>query len=188
MSSPRPGAALHADALAVLRGWTPPAADQALLRDRYVTHLEAHPDGISRSCFPDHLTAGAIVLSADGREVLLNLHGKARRWFAFGGHCEPGDTTLAGAAQREAVEESGLAGLQVDPVPLHLDQHAVDFCDLRGEVHHLDVRFGAVAQAGAEHAASDESLEVRWWPVDALPELEDEMHRLIAAARARFFG
>jgi hypothetical protein len=27
---------------------------------------------------------------------------------------------------------------------------------------------------------------VRWWPVDALPDLEPEMHELIAIARARF--
>ena len=51
------------------------------------------PTGCERACFPDHLTAGTVVLSADGDEVLLNLHRKARRWFAFGGHCEPGDAT-----------------------------------------------------------------------------------------------
>ena len=178
---------LHTDALTVLRAWVPPSPAQAALRDRYVEHLETHPDGLTRACFPDHLTAGALVLSADLDHVLLNLHRKARRWFAFGGHCEPGDTTLAGAATREAVEESGLVDLVVDPVPLHLDEHAVDFCDPRGTVHHLDVRFGAVAPADAAHAASEESLDVRWWPVTALPDdLEDEMHALIGLARARF--
>lgn len=181
------GSELRDDALEVLRAWTPPTPGQRVLRDRYVAHLEAHPDGMTRGCYPDHLTAGTLVLSADGDAVLLNLHGKARRWFAFGGHCEPDDRTLAGAAQREAVEESGLAGLTVDPTPLHLDEHAVGFCDPRGEVHHLDVRFGAVAPPEADHAVSDESLDVRWWPLDALPDLEDEMHRLIAGARERFF-
>ena len=32
-------------------------------------------------------------------------------WLQMGGHCEPGDTTLADAALREAAEESGIAGL-----------------------------------------------------------------------------
>ena len=104
---------LHADALAVLRAWDPPDPGQTALRDRYVAHLADHPDGLARGCYPDHLTASTVVLSADGTRVLLTLHAKAQRWFQFGGHCEPGDHTLAGAAEREAVEESGIAGLRV---------------------------------------------------------------------------
>ena len=144
---------------------------------------------MERDCFPDHVTAGVVVLSADLDHVLLNLHRKAQRWFAFGGHCEPGDTTLAGAALREGLEESGLERLEIDPVPVHLDLHEVDFCDPRGTVRHLDVRFTALAPEGGAHQVSDESLDVRWWPVAALPEeFEDEMHELIAAARARWSG
>jgi 8-oxo-dGTP pyrophosphatase MutT (NUDIX family) len=177
---------LHAAALATLRDWVAPSAHQELLRARYVAHLEANPDGERRACFPAHLTAGTLVLSADGGEVLLNLHGKARRWFAFGGHLEPADATLAGAALREAHEESGVAGLDLHPVPVHLDEHVVGFCDPRGDVHHLDVRFAARAPAGVRPEMSDESLDVRWWPVDALPDgLEEEMHVLISSARER---
>lgn len=179
---------LHADALTVLDDWSAPDAAQEALRARFVAHLRAHDDGVWRSCFPDHLTAGTLVVDATGDHVLLNLHRKAQRWFAFGGHCEPGDTTLAAVARREALEESGLDELDFDPVPAHLDEHAVGFCDPRGEVHHLDVRFVARAPLTARHAASEESLDVRWWPVDALPDLEDEMHRLIDVARSRFAG
>ena len=42
--------------------------------------------------------------------MLLTLHAKAGQWFQLGGHCEPGDATLAGAATREAAEESGSPG------------------------------------------------------------------------------
>ncbi|KRF14127.1 NUDIX hydrolase [Nocardioides sp. Soil797] len=177
---------MHDDALAVLRAWTPPDADQDRLRRRYVHHLEQNADGMLRSCLPDHVTAGALVLSADGTEALLNLHGKARQWFAFGGHCELDDTTLAGVAHREALEESGLARLDFDPSPVQLNEHDVPFCDPRGTVAHLDVRFVAVAPPGAEHRVSDESLDVRWWPLDALPDgLGSDMHDLISAARGR---
>jgi 8-oxo-dGTP pyrophosphatase MutT (NUDIX family) len=174
---------LHADALAVLQAWAPPSAEQAALRDRYVAHLESAPDGLRRTCYPDHLTASTLVLSADGERVLLTLHAKAQRWFQLGGHSEPGDETLAGAAEREAVEESGLAGLRVEPTPVQLSEHAVPFCDTRGGVHHLAVRFLAVADDGAEPVVSDESLDVRWWPVDALP--DDDLADLVALALRR---
>lgn len=177
---------LHADALAVLRGWRAPDDAQERHRLALVDHLEQHHDGVWRTCFPAHLTAGTLVLSAQGDQVLLNLHRKARQWFAFGGHCEPGDETLAAVARREAREESGLAGFRFDPVPVQLDAHDVAFCDPRGTVTHLDVRFVATAPAAAEHATSSESLDVRWWSLDALPtDLAPDMHALIAAARAR---
>ncbi|CAN5208977.1 NUDIX hydrolase [soil metagenome] len=176
---------LHADALIVLPGWPAPNAVQARLRERYVEHLRAHPDGLARACRPDHITASTLVLSADREAVLLTLHAKAHRWFQLGGHCEPGDETLAGAAAREAAEESGLTDLVLDPVPVQLSEHAVPFCGPAGDVHHLDVRFVAIAPAGAAHTVSDESLDVRWWPIDALPDPEPDLLELVELARAR---
>ncbi len=179
--------ALHRDALACLTAWSPAAGRQTRLRDRFADHLRRHPDGTERACVPDHLTAGVLVLSPDLDQVLLNLHRKARRWFHFGGHLEPGDLTLAGAALREGREESGLWDLELDPVPVHVDEHTVSFCGTNASVQHLDVRFTALAPPGAKHLVSEESLDVRWWPLTALPDdLEDEMHEMIAAARARW--
>ena len=169
---------LHGDAVGVLTRWQAPTDELEQLRASYVAHLVEHPDGVWRSCLPAHLTAGALVLSHDRRHVLLNLHGKARRWFHFGGHLEPGDQTLAGAALREAIEESGLAGLQVDEDPLHLSRHAVKFCG-EGSVDHLDVRYLALLGADSEPETSEESLDVRWWPVDELPTDEPDMVDMI---------
>ena len=169
---------LHGDAVDVLTHWRAPSDEQERLRSQYVAHLDQRPDGMWRSCLPAHLTTGALVLSHDRRHVLLNLHGKARRWFHFGGHLEPDDQTLAGAALREATEESGLSGLHVDANPLHLSTHAVEFCGA-GSADHLDVRFLALLGADSEPKASEESLEVRWWPVDDLPTEEPDMVEMI---------
>ncbi|HSV39486.1 MAG TPA: NUDIX domain-containing protein [Nocardioidaceae bacterium] len=169
---------LHDDALTVLS-----ALPTSVLRDRYVEHLRTHPDGMYRTCSPDHITASMLVLSHDHRQVLLTLHSKARQWFQFGGHCEPADVTLVGAAMREALEESGLPHIDVDPVPIHLDEHPVPFCN--GGSSHLDVRFLGIAPEGAEHAVSQESLDVRWWPVDALPTSEGSIRELVRAALLR---
>jgi 8-oxo-dGTP pyrophosphatase MutT (NUDIX family) len=175
----------RSEALTTLREWPAPAGRQRVLRDAFVAHLEEHHDSLDRTCAAGHLTAGTLVLSPALDAVLLNLHGKARRWFHFGGHHEPDDGSLLGTATREAAEESGIADLVVDPLPVHLDRHTVGFCRPHGTVDHLDVRYAALAPAGAEAAASDESVEVRWWPLDSLPHLEPEMHDLIARARDR---
>jgi 8-oxo-dGTP pyrophosphatase MutT (NUDIX family) len=178
--------ALHRDALRTLRSWR--ADDdpgQEALRRRYVEHLLARPDGTDRGCHPAHLTAGALVVSGDHDHVLLTLHAKARRWFHLGGHCEPADTTLAGVALREATEESGIDGLRLDPTPVHLDAHQVPFCAGHHEVTHLDVRFVAVAPPGAVPAVSEESLDVRWWPADALPTEDPDMTALVRLGLGR---
>jgi 8-oxo-dGTP pyrophosphatase MutT (NUDIX family) len=176
---------LRADALDALTRWSPPDAGQAQLRQQYVEHLQEHQNGLDRSCRPDHITASTLVVSPDGSSVLLTLHAKAGRWFQLGGHAEPGDTTLPGAALREATEESGLHGLRLDPVPVHLDAHEVPFCGGAG-ARHLDVRFLAVAPEGQRHVVSEESTELRWWPVDALPSDEPSLGQLVELGLDRF--
>jgi hypothetical protein len=72
-------------------------------------------------------------------------------------------------------------------VPVHLDAHEVPFCGGAG-ARHLDVRFLAVAPAGARHAVSEESTDLRWWPVDALPSDEPSLRQLVDLGLHRLGG
>ncbi|MFC8615111.1 NUDIX hydrolase [Micromonospora purpureochromogenes] len=174
--------ALHTDAVALLSGWTATSAAAAEARDRTLELLTAGPVAMGRSHRPGHVTASALVLDATGDRVLLCLHGKFRRWVQLGGHCEPADRTLAGAALREATEESGIAGLVVDPVPIDVDIHPVA-CQ-GGSLHH-DVRFAVFAPPGAVERVSDESEALGWFPPDRLPEpLAGGTVQLVAPALA----
>jgi 8-oxo-dGTP pyrophosphatase MutT (NUDIX family) len=183
---------LHADAVRTLTAWTPPAAlpGQRELRAEYLEHLDDHPDGVWRSNRPAHITASAMVVDPEAGRMLLTLHPKVGLWLQLGGHCEPEDVSLGGAALREATEESGIEGLTIDAEPVKLDRHQV-YCAGRQEPPswHLDVQYLAVAPAGAEPLISDESLDLRWFRWDAPPEPTDESVRVLAEqARQRYGG
>ncbi|MFH8978497.1 NUDIX hydrolase [Streptomyces sp. NPDC017890] len=168
---------LHDDAVLVLKDHE----GQDELRQVYLDHLAAHPDGLWKACGDGHITASALVIDPSRERVLLTLHKKLRMWLQMGGHCEPADETLARAALREATEESGIAGLALAPGgPVRLDRHRTPCA------WHLDVQYAAVAPEGAVEAISDESLDLRWFPYAEVRDVADEsVVRLLEATRAR---
>ncbi|MEV6893306.1 NUDIX hydrolase [Kribbella sp. NPDC051137] len=171
---------LHGDAVAVLAGWSAPDSEQEELQRHYMRHLREHADGMWRTCRPEHVTASALVVDATGEKTLLTLHKTVGRWLQLGGHCEPGDTTLAGAALREATEESGLTGLTVSPQPLQLSRHLLEAGGCAG-AYHLDVQFLVTATTNTQYVVSDESDDLAWYPLDALPPDTDASVQALAA-------
>jgi 8-oxo-dGTP pyrophosphatase MutT (NUDIX family) len=170
---------LHDDAVLVLKSYE----GQEELRQAYLDHLSEHPDGTWKSCSSGHVTASALVIDPTRGRVLLTLHRKLQMWLQMGGHCEPGDATLAAAALREATEESGIAGLTLMPGgPVTLDRHAIPApCNW-----HLDVQYAALAPADAVEAISDESLDLRWFGYDEVAAVADaSVVRLLETTRAR---
>ncbi|WP_028802025.1 NUDIX hydrolase [Streptomyces sp. 142MFCol3.1] len=168
---------LYDDAVLVLKGYE----GQEELRQTYLDHLAAHPDGMWKACRDGHITASALVIDPEQGRVLLTLHKKLRMWLQMGGHCEPVDETLASAALREGTEESGVPGLTLLPGgPVRLDRHHTPCA------WHLDVQYAALAPSGAVEAISDESLDLRWFTYDKVADVADEsVVRLVEATRAR---
>lgn len=148
--------------------------------------LDAAPLGCLREHEPGHITASSLVLTEDGARVLLTLHPKVGRWIQLGGHCEQTDETVVDAALREATEESGIAGLRIDPVLLSAHTHPIT-CSLGAPTRHLDLRFLVWAPDDAEPVRSHESDDLRFWPVDDLPATaeRDTVDHLVALARLR---
>jgi 8-oxo-dGTP pyrophosphatase MutT (NUDIX family) len=135
--------------------------------ERFVELLSRSPETVWRSFPGAHLTASTLVVDAAAEKVLLCLHGRFHQWVQLGGHCEPGDTSVAAAALREATEESGIAGLRLSPAPIHLDIHPVNCSG--GSSLHYDVRFAAIAPPGVTEQVSHESEDLAWFSPDSLP-------------------
>ncbi|MBK9737936.1 MAG: NUDIX domain-containing protein [Actinobacteria bacterium] len=174
---------LHEDARALLTRWQPGEPGQRRLRDDYLAFLDAHPDAMSRDCRIGHLTASALVVDESRRNVLLTLHPKAGRWLQLGGHCEVGDASVRDAAIRETIEEGGISDVTLSELPAHIDRHPVRCADGRSE--HLDVQFIATVPDGSKAVISEESDDLRWFALDALPaDLDAAVLSMIAAAVA----
>ncbi|MET7773290.1 NUDIX domain-containing protein [Nocardia sp. NPDC005366] len=163
---------LHASATALLESWRPIAGAEQSLREAMLAFLGSAPRGCLREHAPGHITASAVVFSHDGSEVLLTLHPRVGRWIQLGGHCEEKDETVADAALREATEESGIDDLYLEPELYGAQAHPIT-CSLGVPTRHLDLLFRITAPAGAVPVRSAESTDLRWWPVDALPENAD---------------
>ena len=177
----------HADAVAVLGDWTAPDPSQAALAQTYLAFLAARTDATLRSCAPGHLTASAMVFSHDLTQVALVLHGIVGAWLAPGGHVEAEDASLRTAAAREVREELGIE-VRLEPEPVTLDCHPITCRGYTTQTRHLDVRFVGRAAPGAVPRVSEESHDVAWWPVDALPDGVFEEVRLLVAAGGRLLA
>ena len=149
---------------------------------RILALLEDQPDALERSCRPGHLTGSALVIDPADHRILVLYHSKLQCWLQPGGHAD-GDSDLARVALREAVEETGIDGLQLIEPAIDLDIHRVD---PPGESphEHYDVRFLVIAPAASEPVGNHESKALRWISSSELASIDADSSfcRLVARA------
>ncbi|BAC69131.1 NUDIX hydrolase [Streptomyces avermitilis] len=111
----------------------------------------------------------AIVLDDDGR-VLLGRRSDTRTWSVIGGIPDPGEQPAA-CAVREVYEETAVRCV-VERVVLVQALEPVTY-DNGDTCQYMDITFRCRAVGGEARVNDDESLEVGWFPLDALPELNE---------------
>ncbi|MCY7312193.1 MAG: NUDIX hydrolase [Pseudoxanthomonas sp.] len=130
--------------------------------------LHDSEDPFLRERLSGHFTASAWLVSADGVRALLTHHRKLERWLQPGGHAD-GDRDTAHVALKEAREESGLHGLQVQADSIFdLDRHWIPaWREVPGHWHY-DLRY--VVHAGSDECfvVSEESIALAWRPIHQL--------------------
>ena len=180
------------------RAWPPPSGGTDRRTQRKPVDLQAilafverHPDPFDRRIAEGHLTGSAIVVSAAGDQVLLLHHRKLGRWLQPGGHAEPGERDGEAVALREAREETGIEGLALHPSaprPLDVDVHPIPARPDEPAHLHLDLRYLAVAPAGATlRRQAAEARALRWFTWDELAalDLDPGLRRALRAAQAQ---
>lgn len=143
--------------------------------------LDEHaPTPFTRERLAGHFTGSAWLVDRAGTRVLLTHHRKLGRWLQLGGHAD-GDPDLARVALKEAEEESGLAGLSLEPGLFDLDRHWIP---ARGDVPahwHYDVRYVVRAAGDEAFVVSEESLDLAWRQVCELlddPAADESVRRM----------
>lgn len=148
--------------------------------ERFIELVEAAGNPYVRERLEGHLTASSLVVSADGRRTLLTHHRKLGLWLQPGGHAD-GDTDLARVALREAEEETGLAGLVIEPGIFDLDLHWIPEHKGVPAHWHYDVRYIVRAGRDERFTVSEESHALAWRDIASLatdPSMDGSLRRM----------
>lgn len=155
---------------AAVRGYLARYPEEADSLSEAVRRLAQGSGFASRYTFPMHVTVGALLVR--GGEVLLVDHRAYGILLQPGGHLEPDDDTLLGAAVRELVEETGIDASHVQvasSLPVYVEYGAVPARPAKDEpAHfHLDLGYAFAAPAGLEVGELQEAevTGAGWYPL-----------------------
>ena len=124
---------------------------------------------------------GVTAVVRRGDEVLLVQRSDTGAWSPVTGIVDPGEQPGV-AARREVLEETGvhvsvdrLAAVQALPPTTHVNGDQATY---------LDLTFACTYLRGDAYVADDESLDVRWFRLDALPAIQQSVRDRMECALA----
>ncbi|MGW6554571.1 NUDIX hydrolase [Streptomyces sp. NPDC055051] len=121
----------------------------------------------------------AVVFDDRGR-VLLGRRADTGAWAVIGGIIEPGEQP-ADCAVREVEEETGVLCVPERIILVETLRKPVVYAN--GDIcQFLDVTFACRAVGGEARVNDDESIDVGWFEIGALPEMKRFSHRRIEKA------
>jgi len=162
------------DILNALSAYIERFPDEAALLAEPLLLLSQGRDFASRRTFPMHVTAGALLVRSGARgdaEILLVEHRAYGITLQPGGHLEPTDATLIGAAVRELAEETGVDPSAVFPAsltPVYIEYGQVPARPNKDEPehYHLDIGYAfTTAQADVGRVQESEVHGAAWYPL-----------------------
>ncbi len=169
-----------------LTNYTTPYTNEQPFISRFVELLQGERC-FFRDYLPGHITGSAWIVNEARTHALLVHHAKLHKWLQPGGHAD-GDENVQAVALREANEETGLTKLQkLTPGIFDLDIHPIPARNDFPAHLHYDVRYAFTASQNDELLLSDESIAVKWIPLDEIPALSgnnDSILRMIAKTKA----
>lgn len=125
------------------------------------------------------ITAVVLREGAAGREVLLVRRADDGRWTPVTGIIDPGEEPAA-AGVREVREEAEVDAAPEALVWVHtLPPMEYDNGD---KAQYLDLVFRFGYLGGTPYPGDGENTEARWFPLDALPPIDDDMRERIEVA------
>lgn len=129
----------------------------------FLKFLENNPAGFERAN-RGHICSSVWIVNHEHTHALLTHHKKFDLWVQLGGHND-GFTNCKQVAAQEALEESGILGLQfLNEGIFDIDIHAINSAC----TYHYDIRYLMQAPKDSNFVVSEESHSLAWVPFEQI--------------------
>jgi 8-oxo-dGTP pyrophosphatase MutT (NUDIX family) len=147
---------------------------------RFLNLISTYSNCFERSLLIGHITGSAFIVDESRRNVLLMHHTKLDKWLQPGGHCD-GNTNVLAVAKKEVLEETGIRIETSEADIFDIDIHAIPERKGIPPHEHYDIRFLFEVPDGTAFIQNEESLALKWVPIDKITDftMEESILRMV---------